>query len=104
MPDFMIAYHGGKMPDTPEEGAKAMAAWGAWYEMLGERVVNPGSPVGMSKTVTAHGVADNGGSNPLSGFTVLRADNIEEACALAAQNPMVMDGSGSAEVAPIVEM
>ena len=104
MPDFMIAYHGGKIPDTPEEGAKVMEAWGAWYAEIGEDVVNPGNPVGMSKTVSANGVADNGGSNPLSGFTIIRAADIDAACAVAAKNTMVVDGSGTAEVAPLVEM
>ena len=28
MPDFMFAYHGGKMPETPEEGAKGRG--GSW--------------------------------------------------------------------------
>ena len=104
MPDFMFAYHGGKAPETQEEGAKVMAAWEAWYKGIGEDLVHPGNPVGMSKTVSANGVEDNGGSNPLSGFTIVRADSIEAACKIAAACPMVADGSGTAEVAPIVEM
>lgn len=104
MPDFMFAFHGGKMPETPEEGAKAMAAWEAWYKDLGDAVVNPGNPVGMSKTVASTGVTDDGGANPLSGFTVVRADDIDAACKMAAGCPMVADGSGTAEVAPIMEM
>lgn len=104
MPEFMFAYHGGKMPETPEEGAKAMAAWEAWYKDLGESVVHPGNPVGMSKTVSAKGTQDDGGANPLSGFTIVEADTIEDACKMAAGCPMVADGSGTAEVAPIIEM
>jgi hypothetical protein len=104
MPDFMLAYHGGKMPETPEEGAKAMAAWESLYKELGDRIVNPGNPVGMSKTVSNQGVTDDGGSNPLSGFTIVRADDIDAACEMAAGCPMVADGSGTAEVAPIMEM
>lgn len=104
MPDFMLAYHGGKVPDTPEEGAKAMAAWESWYKDIGDAVVNPGNPVGLSKTVSASGVVDNGGSNPLSGFTIIRAADIDAACKIAAACPMVADGSGTAEVAPIVEI
>ena len=38
MPDFMLAYHGGKAPESPEEGAKVMAAWEAWYKDLGDSV------------------------------------------------------------------
>ncbi len=104
MQDFMLAYHGGKIPETPEEGARTMAAWQAWYEEIGENVVHPGNPVGQSMTVSADGVADNGGANPLSGFTIIRAADIDAACAVAAKNPMVVDGSGSAEVAPLIEM
>lgn len=104
MPDFIFAYHGGGAPETPEAGAKAMEAWGAWYGAMGDAVANPGAPVGMSKTVSSGGVADDGGANPLSGFTVVRADSIEAACEMAKGCPLVADGSGSVEVAPVVEM
>tara|TARA_R110002049_G_scaffold44333_6_gene130197 strand:- start:56758 stop:57072 length:315 start_codon:yes stop_codon:yes gene_type:complete len=104
MPDFMFAYHGGKMPESEEEGARMMAAWEAWYTELGDNVVHPGNPVGMSKTVSAKSVTDDGGANPLSGFTIVRAADIDAACKMAARCPMVADGSGTAEVAPIVEM
>lgn len=104
MPDFIFAYHGGKTPESPEEGQKVMAAWMAWFEGMGAAVVQPGNPVGLSKTVSAAGVADDGGANPLSGYSVVRADTIEAACEMARGCPMVADGSGSVEVAEIVEM
>ncbi|WP_433990068.1 hypothetical protein SuNHUV7_12750 (plasmid) [Pseudoseohaeicola sp. NH-UV-7] len=104
MTDFIFAYHGGKMPETPEEGAKEMAKWQAWFENLSDAVVNPGNPVGMSKTVSAAGVADDGGANPLSGFTIVRAKDIDAAVAMAKGCPMVSSGNGSVEVAPVVEM
>ncbi len=103
MSEFIYAFHGGSMPETPEEGAKVMAAWQAWMEGLGERMVNPGNPVGMSKTVSSSGVTDDGGSNPLSGFTIVKAGSIEEACEMAKGCPII-DAGGSVEVAPIVEM
>jgi hypothetical protein len=31
----------------------------------------------MSRTVSADGVADDGGTNPVSGYTVVRADSID---------------------------
>ncbi|NUH66853.1 hypothetical protein HTT03_16340 [Sulfitobacter sp. S0837] len=104
MPDFIFAYHGGKSPESQEEGDKAMAAWGAWFEEMGDQIVNPGNPVGVSRTVSAEGIADNGGANPLSGFTVVRADDIDAACKIAQGCPMVADGTGSVEVAPVIEM
>lgn len=104
MPDFLFAYHGGTIPETREEGGKAMAAWGQWFENMGAAVVNGGNPVGQSMTVTSAGVSGNGGANPVSGFTVVRADTADAACAMAAGCPMVVDGSGSVEVALVIEM
>lgn len=104
MAKFLLAYHGGGMPETPEEGAKAMAAWAAWYEQLGAAVVDGGAPVGQSHTVSASGHVQDGGANPISGYTVIEADGYEAACAHASQNPMVLDGSGSVEVAQMIEM
>jgi len=104
MPEFIFAYHGGKMPETEEAVAKEMAAWGAWFEQMGDAVVQPGNPVGKSKTVTLQGVADDGGANPLSGYTVIRAETMEDAVAMAKGCPSVVDGSGTVEVAEIIEM
>ena len=56
----------------------------------------------MSKTVTASGVEDNGGSNPLSGYTLVNADSIEAACEMAKGCPILVDGT--IEVAETMEM
>ena len=103
MTKFIFAYHGGKMPDTPEEGEKVMAAWNKWYEGMGSKLADPGAPVGKSKTVSTGGVADNGGANPLSGWTVVNADSVDAAVALAKGCPILTAG-GSVEVAPVMEM
>lgn len=102
MPQFIFAYHGGQKPDSPEEGAKMMARWAAWIDDLGDAMVNPGNPVGKSKTVSAGGVADDGGSNPLAGFSIVQADDIGAAITMAKACPFVE--MGSIEVAEIMEM
>ncbi len=102
MAKFVFAYHGGKMAETPEEGQKVMAAWQAWFEQLGAAVVNGGNPVGMSKTVSADGVEDNGGANPLSGYSIVQADNIDAACEMAKGCPIL--DHGTVEVAEAMEM
>lgn len=104
MPKFVFAYHGGKTPETPEEGEKVMAEWNAWFGEMGAAVADGGGPVGMSKTVGSGGVADNGGANPISGYSVIEAADQDAACAMARGCPMVKDGSGSVEVAEIVQM
>ena len=102
MPNFVFAYHGGRKPESPEEGAKLMAAWKAWLVGLGDAVVNPGTPLGMSKTVSSSGVSDDGGSNPLMGFSIVKADSMDAALEMAQACPHLE--IGTIEVAEAKEM
>lgn len=102
MPKFLFIYHGGKKPETQDQTDAAMAAWGKWMADNSAAWIDPGQPVGLSKTVSGSGVTDDGGPNPTTGYTILRADTIDAACAIAASNPLVMDGSGTVEVAEII--
>lgn len=102
MSNYIFAYHGGSMPDSPEEGEKLMARWRAWMEGLGTAMVNPGNPVGMSSTVSSSGVTDDGGSNPLSGFSVVEADSKEAAIEIAKSCPHL--DHGTIEVAELMQM
>ncbi len=104
MPSFLFAYHGGKNPDTPEDGEKAMAAWGAWFGQIGAALKDPGNPVGPSHTVAAGGTTANGGANPVSGYSLVEAADLNAALAMARGCPMVADGSGSVEVAQVIAM
>lgn len=103
MPKFIFAYHGGGMPDTPEEGARQIQLWTDWYTAMGSSVVDGGAPVGQSHTVVSGGsVETNGGSNPLSGYTVVEAADMAAACDMAKGCPILENGS--VEVAPLLEM
>ena len=103
MPNFIFAYHGGKMPETPEEGAEVMAKWEVWMGGLGAAMVDPGAPLGMSKTVSAGGVSDGGGANPLSGYSIITADSTEVAVDLAKGCPIIESGS-TIEIAEAMKM
>lgn len=104
MTSFIFAYHGGNKPESPEEGAKMMEKWNAWVEDLGDTMVNsPGSPVGKSKTVSSAGISDDGGPNPLSGFSIIKADSMDAALELAQGCPFLELG-GTIEVAEMMEM
>ncbi len=103
MPKFVFAYHGGTAPQSPEEGAKVMAKWNAWYAGMGSAVVDGGGPCGPSKTVSTGGVEDSGGANPVSGITQVEAADMDGAVAMAKGCPITDDG-GTVEVAEIMEM
>ena len=102
MPRFIFAYHGGTRPETPEEGMEVMGRWNAWLDGMGEAAVDRGNPVGVSRTVSAEGVEDNGGSNPLSGYSIVEADTLEKAIEISKGCPH-LDG-GTIEVAEIMYM
>lgn len=103
MPNFILAYHGGEKPETPEQGEEHMAKWKAWVDDLGESLINPGTPLGQSKTVSASGVTNDGGSNPINGYSILKADNIDAAVAMVKSCPVTEMG-GTIEVAEMFEM
>lgn len=102
MPNFVFAYHGGEKPESPEEGAKFMERWRAWSDGLGDVWTNRGSPLGQSRTVSSGGVSDDGGSNPLSGYSVVQADSMDDAVKIAQSCPHVE--SGTIEVAEVLDM
>lgn len=103
MPSYIIAYHGGEKPESPEEGAKQMEKWKAWLGGLGDAVVNPGTPLGKSMMVSAAGVSDADGSNAMSGFSIMQADSQDAAIEMAKVCPFLETG-GTLEVAEIKEM
>ena len=53
MPNYIIAYHGGKQPESPEQGAEHMAKWKNWIAGLGEAAVNPGTPLSGTRIVSS---------------------------------------------------
>ena len=102
MPHFLFAYHGGKQPQTEEETEIEISRWRSWFDRIGPAIVDPGNPVGMTKTVSAEGVTDDGGVNPLSGYTIIHTESIDQAIELARACPIM--GDGSIEVAEIHEV
>ena len=58
MATYLLAYRGGGMPETDEERTAVMAAWGAWFEGLGDAVKDGGNPFGPSATIAADSLAE----------------------------------------------
>ena len=104
MAKYLLVYHGGGMPDSEEESAKVMAAWGAWFGQLGASVIDGGAPTGPNSTVANDGsVSDGGGANPATGYSLIDADSMEDAAAKAKGCPILASG-GSIEVCATIDM
>jgi len=102
MPQLIIAYHGGTQSASPEEGAKHGGRFMKWMSGLGDAVVNPGTPLGMSKTLRSEGVSDTGSADGLTGFSIITADNLEAAVAVAQGCPFLE--MGTLEVAQVMQI
>lgn len=83
MPTFLIV---NRMPEDFTAGPAAFAAWTAWFERLGEHLADRGNP---AFTATALG---NPGA--LGGYTLITADDLDGAIALAKEHPLVAGGGG----------
>ena len=93
MTRYVFAYYGEPQFKNPEEGKKHMAEWGAWMKSLGKSIVDPGVPLKATRTVTSKGVTDGGRSNRLTGYSVVEANSIEDAIAMARTCPHLHFGT-----------
>jgi hypothetical protein len=74
------------------------AAWGQWFQSIGESIADYGNRVGASRTLGASGRSDE-----LSGYVLVRANGLDEAEHLASGCPGLSHG-GSVEVGEVIEM
>jgi len=92
MTNYVLVYHGGAMPESPEEGAQVMQAWTAWFAQLGEALVDGGNPASHTRTITADGSVKDDPSGP-SGYSIIKADSLDHAVALAKGCPVLLGGA-----------
>ena len=99
MTKYVLIYHNCPEPGDEVDMDKMMEDWRIWVEGMGANLLDPGTGVGMSKTVMSDGsVVDNGGSNPITGYCVIGADNMENALDKTKEHPFLNTG-GSIEIA-----
>ena len=80
-----------------------MEKWSAWIKGLGDTIVNPGTPLPVSKLVTSGRVEDDADPNSMKGFAVVKADSMAAALAIAQSDPFLESG-GTIRVSQMMEM
>jgi len=86
MATFLVTYHGGPgMPASAEAREQMMAAFQAWAASVGDAMVDPGAPLGPS----------------LGGYTLLRADSLDDAVKTVSDHPFVGRG-GTLQVSQVI--
>ena len=95
MTDFIVLYKGpmADMSQVPEEKFnEIMGAWGVWIEKVGPALKDVGAPM-----VGGVSIVDNGKSGTptdLTGYSILSAENIDEAKKLVEGHPHFSEGKG----------
>jgi hypothetical protein len=87
MTEFIFTYRtpAGYTPGTPD----VIAAWNAWFQGMGSQLRDLGKPVFNRATVG--GSADGA---LLGGYSLVTAENLDEAVTLAKSCPIVAAGGG----------
>ena len=103
MKQFVLVYLGGNQPSDPEEASKHFSKYMEWLSSLGDSVVIPTIPLKDTTTVSPDRTVREGGSSAMSGFTIIKADSMEAALAIAQACPFLEIG-GTLEVSELMEM
>jgi hypothetical protein len=86
MSKFVFLYKGHWPEPTPE----VTEAWSSWFAEIGESIVDSGNPFGAGREVS-HGQSTEvpPGAQSITGYTIVNADNMDEAEKLLANCPIV---------------
>ena len=91
MPNFLFVYYGGKMATTPEEQKKSMDEWTKWFKDQGQSLKDMGAPTMPGKLIVGSSIKSIG-RNPVTGYSIFQADNVDTAIAIAKTSPQIKDG------------
>ena len=91
MANYLLLYRGGGTPESADEQAKVMAAWGEWMGKLGPGLVDGGNPTMGSKVVDGQGSVSAGDTgDPVTGYSIISADSLDQAVELAKGCPIFL--------------
>lgn len=103
MPTFLITYHGAtEMPPSAEAREQMMSAFMEWAGSVGDKMVDPGSPLGPSRVVTSEGDTEGKATGEVGGYTIITADSLDDAVSAVHSHPFVA-GGGTLQVSEAVE-
>ena len=95
MADYLFLYTGGSMPEGEEAQAGVMKAWDAWFGQIGSALKDGGNPFSpAAKTIASNGkVTDGTATGPATGYTIVKADSLDAATAIAKGSPVLQGGA-----------
>lgn len=97
MPQFILTYHGGSQPSSPEEGKAHMVRFMEW---MGGLDIDVGQqPLKNTQILGADQIG-----TPMMGYSIITADSIEDARAAAEKCPFLEMDNASMQVSELIVM
>jgi hypothetical protein len=95
MANYLLLYRGGAMPATEAEQKAVVQQWTAWFGQLGSTLVDGGNPTSPNaKTIAANGTVKDGAEGMMaSGYSIIKADSLDAAVAMAKGCPVLQGGA-----------
>lgn len=103
MPQYVLVYLGGNQPSSTEEGKKHFAKYMEWMTSLGDSAISPMNPLQNTSVISPDGTVTEGTTTAMSGYTVIEADSMESALAVARKCPF-LEIDGTLEVSELMQM
>lgn len=96
MNKYMFVYKGPATPSEEMDEDKAneiMEAWQVWMDGIGDSLVDMGMPMGESYSLLDD--SSEGTAAELTGYSVVQAEDMAGAKALAENHPFLSEGKGN---------
>jgi len=95
MANYLLLYNGGSMPHDEAEIKAVTQAWMSWFGQIGDALVDGGNPTTpQAKTIHSNGTVTDGAVGAMaSGYSVIKADSLDAAVALAKGCPVLQGGA-----------
>ena len=103
MKKFIVTYHVpasamAQMDNaTPEQQAEGMKAWMDWAQKCGDKLVDMGAPLANGQHISPGGAIRNS-TKEFSGYSILQAENMDEAKALMKGHPHLNGWNADASI------
>jgi hypothetical protein len=89
MKKYLLVYYGGKMETDPKKVKASTDAWMKWFKDMGAAVVEAGNPTAPGAMVTAKGVKKGAPKDPVTGYSIIQADDLDKAAEWAKKSPQI---------------
>jgi len=103
MNQYVLVYLGGEHPTNPQEARLHHMKYVEWLTSLENVLVIPTIPLKDTNTVSSDGSTKEGSTCAMSGFSIIKADSMEDALAIAQACPFLEIG-GSLEVSEMMQL